>query len=157
MTAFARSTITHQALIGPNFDTARGLDNRPVELQSGRIVRCSADAGRDRREGRLVRTGGMPDATGTVRKRDDLASGYLRVVRTAAADWSARRDRQPGLSRFAPIRSAILDSVSRRQVRDDDERGVVAAVPLQRIPEKPFRHVFDCRGHRRKVARIERA
>lgn len=52
MTALARSTIIHQALIGPNFDTARGLDNRPVELQSGRIVRRPADAGRDGGEGR---------------------------------------------------------------------------------------------------------
>jgi hypothetical protein len=76
MTALARSTIIHQASIGPNFDTARGLDNRPVHLESGRIVRCPADAGRDRREGRLVRAGGMPDATGTVRKRNGLASRY---------------------------------------------------------------------------------
>lgn len=76
MTAFARSTIIHQASIGPNFDMAGGLDNRPVELQSGRIARRPADAGRDRREGRLVRTGGMPDAIGPVRKRDSLASGY---------------------------------------------------------------------------------
>jgi hypothetical protein len=53
MTALARSTIIHQVSIGPNFDTARGLDNRPVHLQSGRIARRIADAGRYRREGRF--------------------------------------------------------------------------------------------------------
>jgi len=53
MTALACPTIIRQALIGPNFDMVRGLDNRPVHLQSGRIARRLADAGRDRREGRF--------------------------------------------------------------------------------------------------------
>lgn len=69
MTAFTRSTIIHQASIGPNFDTVRGLDNRPVQLP---LTARQTPAAIGARDG-LVRTGDMPDATGPVRKRDGLA------------------------------------------------------------------------------------